>query len=182
VLKISGADATFKICIFGEGGVGKTCLAQRFLTGLFDINTKMTMGASLHVKSLDIADLRVSLQIWDFGGEKDYRFLLPAYALGSSAGIFMYDMSRSSTIHKVEDWLNIFQVGLKKDISEVPLFLVGGKMDLEEKRSVDISLAQSISEQYNFKKIFETSAKTGENVELLFKRVTEFLLKKSELI
>lgn len=35
-------EATFKLCLFGDGGVGKTTLTRRFLTGLFELDTKIT--------------------------------------------------------------------------------------------------------------------------------------------
>ena len=78
------ASAVFKICIFGEGGVGKTSLTRRFLVDVFDMDTKMTLGASVFVKQLEVEGNKVRLQVWDFGGEEQYRFLLPVYSHGIS--------------------------------------------------------------------------------------------------
>ncbi|MCK4688545.1 MAG: GTP-binding protein, partial [Candidatus Lokiarchaeota archaeon] len=84
------ADAMFKICIFGDGGVGKTTLVKRYMTGVFKGDSTMTIGVDFHVKKLEINGLNVSLQIWDFAGEDRFRFLLPSYVIGASGGIFMY--------------------------------------------------------------------------------------------
>ena len=76
-------DATFKIIIFGDAGCGKTTLTQRFLTNLFVSDSKMTIGVDFEVKSLEVDKQKVKLQIWDFGGEERFRFLLPTYCLGA---------------------------------------------------------------------------------------------------
>ena len=62
-------EMAYKICIFGESCVGKSTLARRFLTGFFEEDIKLTMGAEIFIKFLDIENIRVVLQIWDFGGE-----------------------------------------------------------------------------------------------------------------
>ena len=56
----------FKICVFGDGGVGKTTLVNRYLSGVFNDSTKMTLGMQFFVKKLTFGDTTVSLQIWDF--------------------------------------------------------------------------------------------------------------------
>ena len=119
-------QATFKLCIFGDGGVGKTTLTRRFLTGLFDMDTKITLGASIFVKFTEIEGKRISIQIWDFGGEKQFRFLIPVYAHGSSAGIYMFDLTRMGTLSDIDDWLTFFKDGLSQiwatpsSISDMP--------------------------------------------------------------
>ncbi|MEJ2248916.1 MAG: GTP-binding protein [Candidatus Lokiarchaeota archaeon] len=169
-------EVTYKISIFGPGGVGKTTLARRYLTGLFETDLKITMGAEIFVKHLEIDEIKVVLQIWDFGGEKAFQFLLPAYARGSSGGIFMYDTTRYATLTHVDDWLTIFQKRLDDDIP-VPIFLVGGKKDLEEKRSVSIEEGKKFMRKLNFTEFYECSSKTGYNIEKIFEDMTRLILK-----
>ena len=75
------SEITFKVCVFGEGGVGKTTLVNRYLTGIFEANTKMTLGLDFYVKAIDLDDMKIVLQIWDFGGEDKFKFLLPSLPL-----------------------------------------------------------------------------------------------------
>lgn len=170
-------DLTFKLSLFGAGGVGKTSLTRRYLTGLFELDTKMTMGASIYVKYLDIEDKRVSLQIWDFGGEKNFQFLLPVYAMGSNGGIFMYDITRYVTLKSIEEWLSKFKEGLTVSIDKVPIIMVGGKLDLQEKRSVPVDEAFKLSKKFNFFEYIECSSKTGRNVEKVFDLMTRAMIK-----
>ena len=161
-------EATFKLCLFGDGGVGKTTLTRRFLTGLFELDTKITMGAAIFVKYLEIDGRKVSVQVWDFGGEKQFRFLIPVYAHGSSAGIFQFDLTRYATLGNIEDWITFFKDGLSNEEKNIPILMVGGKNDLVEKRSVTREDALELKDQYNFFDYIECSSKTGENVDKLF--------------
>ena len=69
-------EITYKICIFGNGGVGKTSLLQRYLTGEFTLNLKVTIGVDIASKSLKLEDSKVILQIWDFGGEERFKIFM----------------------------------------------------------------------------------------------------------
>jgi small GTP-binding protein len=68
--------ATFKICIFGDSGVGKTSLTHRYISNRFEEDTKMTIGVDILSKDVEIENFIVKLQIWDFAGEERFRFLL----------------------------------------------------------------------------------------------------------
>ena len=54
-------EIAYKICVFGESGVGKTTLARRYLTGYFEEDIKLTMGAELFVKYITLENIRVLL-------------------------------------------------------------------------------------------------------------------------
>jgi small GTP-binding protein len=181
-LKIAQSDITFKICIFGAGGVGKTTLARRYLTGLYDLSTKITMGAEIHVKYVEVLQYKVVLQIWDFGGEEQFRFLLPTYARGAFGGIFMYDISRIATTINLEEWLDNFKEGLLEGEEDVPILLVGGKLDLEENRTVTDEDALKLKGKYGFFDLIECSSKTGENVEEIFESIVRAILKHRKFI
>jgi len=125
------------------------------------------------------------LQLWDFGGEDRFRFLLPKYVSGSSGGIFMYDITRYSTLKNVEDWLEIFreEYTAKKQPGEtLPIIMVGGKKDLEDKRSIPRTEAKRFVRTQNLFAYDECSAKTGENVELIFEELSRDLLRRINMI
>ena len=163
---------TFKICIFGDGGVGKTTLVQRYITGQFSQSTKMTIGVDILTKQLQIEDWLVTLQIWDFGGEERFRFFLPAYARGSFGGIYMYDKTRNSSIMDFDDWLSVFKKGCGYDLKPIPLLMVGGKLDLAERRAISFEQAFNFAQSRHIYKVIECSAKSGENVESIFSEIT----------
>jgi len=130
-------DATFKIVIFGDAGCGKQNLTQRFLTNLFASDSIMTIGVDFEVKSLVINKRKVKLQIWDFGGEERFRFLLPTYVRGARGGLFCYDVTNYSSLAHIDDWLTV----IKKEIrieDQFPILVVGLIPDISEEREFDI--------------------------------------------
>ncbi len=175
-------DLAFKVCIFGESGVGKSTLAQCFLTGAFDPKIQKTLGAAIHVKFLIIKKAKVTLQIWDFGGEERFRFLLPVYARGAYGGIFMFDLTREYTLENVEEWINIFRRSSMEGGSGNPLLLVGGKSDLVGSREVKSKKGENLAKKFNFDHYFECSSKTLENVEEIFLTLVNLILKKSNIL
>ena len=100
-------DATFKIIIFGDVGCGTTQLTQRFLTNQFVQDQTMTIGVDFEVKSLTVDGQKVKLQIWDFGGEERFRFLLPTYLRGARGSMFLYDSTNYSSIAHIDGWLSV---------------------------------------------------------------------------
>ncbi|MBA7515311.1 hypothetical protein ES705_07350 [subsurface metagenome] len=171
-------DATFKIIIFGDAGCGKTTLTQRFLTNLFVSDSKMTIGVDFEVKSLEVDKQKVKLQIWDFGGEERFRFLLPTYVRGARGGLFLFDITNYSSIAHIDDWLSVIRKEIRaEDI--FPIIVVGGKADLAENREVSAEEGIKIAKSRNVDGFIETSSKTGENVEKTFEALTSVMLNKS---
>ena len=173
----------YKICILGDGGVGKTTLVNRYLTGAFKDHLKITIGVNFYVKKLEIHEWDVTLQIWDFAGEDRFRFILPSYLLGASGAIFMYDITRFSSFRNFNSWMEVFKEGNKRNEKEVPLLMVGSKKDLDFKRAVSIDDARAIVNSYDgIYEYIECSAKSGENVLYLFEKITEMMMERQGLL
>ncbi|MFW9972484.1 MAG: Rab family GTPase [Candidatus Odinarchaeota archaeon] len=164
-IRQKGLELTYKISIFGDKGVGKTTLVDHYITNEFHENVQATLGASVHVKYLELENGRITLQVWDFGGHKRFQFLISSYARGSAGGIFMFDLTNYESLTALNDWLPEFG----KTVRYVPLIMVGGKLDLAQQRVCKNDEVLDIMKSYNFYKYIECSSKTGENVDLVFK-------------
>jgi len=171
----------FKIIIFGDGGVGKTTLIARYLTGIFKSDSLITIGVDFHVKKIEIEGKRVSLQIWDFAGEERFRFLLPSYVIGASGGIFLYDITRYSSFKNFDSWLEIFKKGYRGKNHQIPVLMVGSKLDLEYKRAVSREEAYEIAKKNNLYGYIECSAKDGQSVEDIFLEIGQLMIKRANL-
>ena len=171
MLIILNADATYKIAIFGESNVGKTTLTQKYLTGIFKMDTQLTMGAEIFIKYLEINNKKIVLQIWDFGGEKLFRSpKANAYIIKGAAGfIFMYDITRNSSLNNFKEWINLLKIELTK---KIPIVLVGNKKDLENDRVIGKELAEEYLKDFEKLDLVECSSKTGENVNEIFQKIT----------
>ena len=95
----------------------------------------------------------------------------------------MYDITRFSSFRNFNNWMEVFKEGSKRNENSMPLFMVGSKKDLEYKRAVSLEDAMSITEKYDeVNDYIECSAKTGENIELIFEKLIELIMKRQGLI
>jgi len=170
--------ATFKIILFGDGGAGKTALATRFLTNTFTETTKITIGCEFYIKFIDVNDKSVKLQIWDFGGEERFRFILPGYAKGAQGGLFIFDLTNRSSLYTIKSWLGVVQ----SLTPPFPILAVGTKVDLEEKRQVSDQEIINYLRTVKVQGYAEVSAKTGVNVDATFSTITQIMLNANNII
>ena len=176
MLNIEQQKLAFKLCIFGAGGVGKTTLIKRFVTKIFEKDIKMTIGADFSIKNMNIEGKKTTLRIWDFAGEERFRVLLPSFAKGANGGIFMFDITRYSSVKEIDDWLSIFEYFVSEKEMKIPIIMVGGKLDLEDKRSVQTEEAIELANKYKLHGYIECSSKTGENVEKIFESIAKKMI------
>lgn len=168
---------TFKICVLGDGGTGKTTLLQRYIDNTFNIETKMTIGVEVFRKHLILGeDLDCDLQIWDFGGQERFRFFQDSFVLGAHGAIVALDLTaRLMSINHLPEWINL----AKKYEKDIPLILIGTKADLDEKIMIQDEYAQSIKEEHNFLEYIKTSSKSGLNVEKVFERLVIQMIRRT---
>lgn len=163
-----------KILTAGEGGVGKTTLLHRYVEGRFSAETKMTIGVEFFLKETEIDDKQCTLQLWDFGGQERFRFLLESYVLGAKGAMLMFDLTRMMSLENLEQWLNI----VRKGDPSLPVLFLGTKFDLTEEIQVDDDYAMSFLQQFNLIDFLKISSKTGENVAQAFELLTRKILER----
>jgi small GTP-binding protein len=142
----------------------------------------MTIGLDFHLKDVKLGGKNVSLQIWDFAGEERFRSLISGYVKGSSGGIFMYDITRYTTLTIMDEWLDLISQGLKNSHTNIPIVLVGGKADLEEIRAVPKEEAIKLGKLKELYGFIECSSKTGQNVESIFAGLARAMMENVNLI
>ncbi|MFX1303843.1 MAG: GTP-binding protein [Promethearchaeota archaeon] len=160
----------FKITLFGPGGVGKTSLLLRYIKDYFSDDLKKTIGSNFLIKDVELDKKSVRLLLWDIGGQPQFHKLRTIYFKGSNAALGVFDLSSSQTLLKIPGWVSSIKKTVKKAI---PMLLLGNKVDLE--REVDRKEAEDTAKRLNCE-YMETSAKTGENVELAFEKIAKACL------
>ena len=162
----------FKILICGEGGVGKTSLLRRYVDGFFDDSTIMTVGVEFFVKEIEFDGVRCSLQLWDLGGQKRFRYLIENYVMGARGALLLVDLTKMPKIGDILEWVNIARL---HDIN-LPIILVGNKSDLDDFIAVDDESALNLKNAINMVEYIKTSAKNGQNVEEPFEILAKKLI------
>jgi len=163
--------------LLGDASVGKTSLTLRYISGFFLEDLKLTIGVDFYSKTTDFNGKKVKLQIWDFGGEERFRFLLSQYCKGANGAFFLYDITKSLTLDHLPDWTQI----IREHAGDIPIMLIGSKKDLEEFRDVSTEDGDLAAKKYNLTSVMELSSKTGENVEQAFEIMTKILIEKTNV-
>lgn len=116
----------------------------------------------------------MKLSLWDTAGQETYKSVTRSYFRGASGALLVFDLSRKATFQHATDWLNDLRQIAEPDIVIV---LVGNKADLtqqeDNKREVTREEAEEWAKRNGILEYVETSAKSGENVEKAFMRVSE---------
>ncbi len=157
----------FKIIAAGEGGIGKTTLLKRYVEGKFSENTGLTVGVEFFVKEVDFGINHYTLQLWDFGGQERFRFLLDSYIIGAKGALLMFDLTRILTLKNLQEWVDL----LRKYNPKLPLLFVGTKLDLAEKICVDDDYGLEMQKKYSCFDFIKVSSKTGDNVKETFEKI-----------
>lgn len=169
------ADYTFKIVVGGAGGVGKTTLLHRYLHNVFKTDTTLTVGVTFKTKELVRNGQKITLALWDLGGQDRFRFLQPTFCQGARAGLIFFDMSRLGTMEQVKDWVAMFR---KHASPGIPIILGGTKLDLVDPEMIGeaTDLAREIVEKLGLTCFVPTSSRSGENVEEIITNVVDMLV------
>ena len=158
-----------KVVLLGATSVGKTCIVTRATSDFFDPEQVSTVGASFSAKTIESDDCRVTLRIWDTAGQERFRSLAPMYYQGSQCAIIVFSIDSSDSFAEASQWVE----ELNSHFDEMPiLYLVGNKADLVDSRKVTVEEAQERADKMGAT-YFETSAKTGQNIDELFVSIAE---------
>jgi small GTP-binding protein len=168
----------YKVCVVGDGGVGKTSMVLRYCENTFKENYIMTIGSNFSTKSVPLEEYpnyNVKLQLWDLAGQKHFSFVRPPFYRGATGIVYVFDLTRRSSFANMGEWKD----EVKKVIGEKSSILVGNKLDLAEdgKREVGEQDAKQLMKELGSSGYFETSAKDGRGIEEVFKEVTLAILK-----
>lgn len=150
----------FKVILVGNSSVGKTALLRRFCDGQFHSATSATVGIDYSVRTLNLGDSHVALQLWDTAGQERYRSITKQFFRKADGVVVIYDITMEDSFSSVRPWLSSIQEAVGDPI---PVMLLGNKSDKEKEREVQTKEADMLAEEANLM-FYECSAYTGANV------------------
>jgi len=170
----------YKICIVGDGGVGKTTILHQYVDGKFIEDTQLTIGTNIFLKNITLKefDINIKLQIWDLGGQAFFAAIRRNFYGGARGIIYTFDLTRKSSFTNLTEWRNEINEGLEEEFSSV---LIGNKFDLinEEDRLINLEDVLLIKKELSVSEYFETSAKNNIGIDNTFRRLAIDIYKAS---
>ncbi|MFX0205402.1 MAG: Rab family GTPase [Candidatus Hodarchaeota archaeon] len=169
-----------KIVLIGDPGVGKTSLRLRFMGKGYNPEYLVTIGGDLSIHTIKLDAIpdnpTITFQVWDISGEHRFDTIQSAYFQGAHGALVVYDVTRPESFSNVELWINkLFEYN---DGALIPYCLIANKIDLRSESEYHIivtkedglDLADDFSKEIvDFQiALIETSALTGQNVDLAF--------------
>jgi GTP-binding protein of the ras superfamily involved in termination of M-phase len=164
-------SVTIKVGMVGDSEVGKTSLMVKYVENKFDEDYICTLGVNFMEKTINIRNNDINFSIWDLGGSREFIAMLPLVCNDAVAILFMFDLSRKSTLISIKEWFRQAR-GFNK--GAIP-FLIGTKYDLfatfpKEEQEEITKQARKFAKAMKAPLVF-CSAHSSENVQKIFKIV-----------
>ncbi|OSX61978.1 hypothetical protein POSPLADRAFT_1056569 [Postia placenta MAD-698-R-SB12] len=118
-------SVVIKVGMLGDSQIGKTSLMVKYVEGHFDEDYIQTLGVNFMEKTITVRRTSITFSLWDLGGQREFVNMLPLVCNDAVAILFMFDLSRKSTLNSVKEWYRQAR-GFNK--TAIP-FLIGTKFD-----------------------------------------------------
>ena len=103
------------------------------------------------------------MQIWDTAGQERFKTITQTYYKGAMGIILTYSIGEADSFKNIENWMKQIQQQASENVCKI---LVGNKCDMPD-RAVEYEEGRKLADKYGIP-FFETSAKSGINVEDTF--------------
>lgn len=125
----------------GDSQIGKTSLMVKYVEGSFDEDYIQTLGTFINPyvcylqanqyvtgvnfmeKTISVRRTTITFSIWDLGGQREFVNMLPLVCNDAVAILFMFDLSRKSTLNSVKEWYRqargFNKVSVPNEISDI---------------------------------------------------------------
>ena len=165
-------DFIFKILLLGNSDVGKSSLILRYVEQIWTDNFVPTIGVDFKVKTLEVNNKKIKMQIWDTAGQERFRNVISSYFRGSHGILLLYDITNRDSFKNLDNWL----IEIEKHASQNVLkILIGNKNDLENDRDIKFDEGKAFANR-NGMEFFETSAKMDTNVNEAFETLAKLMM------
>ena len=171
-------DKKCKILLIGDSKVGKTCLISRYAIGVFNEDYISTIGFDSRQKEEIINNEKVLVKIFDTAGQERFKSITANYLRNAEGVILVYDLTSTESFENLKFWIESIKNNLGND-EPIPIIIIGNKIDLEDARQINKSVAEKFAKDNNYK-YFETSAKTGEGVDDAFREIVKQILGRND--
>ena len=148
----------------GDTKVGKTSLILRYIDNSFNTNYLSTIGIDSKIRKIKLSNgEEIKVKISDTAGQERFKSIASNYMKKANGILLVYDITDNETFQNITKWTD--EINTNKENSK-PVLLIGNKSDIIEGRKVDKMEGEDLAKNCcGGIKFYETSCKTGDNVE-----------------
>jgi Ras-related C3 botulinum toxin substrate 1 len=179
---MSGATKFIKCVTVGDGAVGKTCMLNCYTSNKFPTDYIPTVFDNFSA-NVSVDGNIVNLGLWDTAGQEDYSRLRPLSYRGADIFVLAFSLiSRASYENVLKKWMP----ELRRFAPNVPIVLVGTKLDLRDHRSyladhpaasaITTAQGEELRKQIGAAAYIECSSKTQQNIKAVFDTAIKVVL------
>lgn len=169
-MMIENLDPSMKIIVIGNGKVGKSTLALKFVKNIFTTEYKQTLGVDfLNIKKyIKKIDQTIDFYIWDTAGQDHFNAITRRYYRGADACLIVFAINDKDSFIQVKSW----HKKMKNECGDIPTALVMSKIDLKEEQKISDEESEKLAKELGIK-LFKVSSKEGIMVEECFEYLAE---------
>ena len=161
-------DYLFKLIVIGDSGVGKTAVVQRLRKKAFPVEYQSTIGLDFASKTIMIHNhILVKSYIWDTAGQEVFSSIIASYYRDIAGAIIVFDVGNRDSFQRCNFWLSELD-NKRRSLRDISVLLLGNKIDSNREVSEEEASAYAKDRGLLY---METSAKTGENIEVFYRRL-----------
>ena len=173
-------DGKCQLLTIGDSTVGKTSILSRYANNIFSSNYLATVGLDNFTKDEIIDGKTIRIKIWDTAGQEKFHSLAKGFFHNAQGIMIVYDVTNSETYQNLKYWTQSIKTHMGNDIDKIEVIIIGNKIDSTD-REVNKQEAEAFCSELGYP-YFETSAKTGENVNTTIQFLVRNVLKKNNLV
>lgn len=163
------------LAFYGDGSVGKTSIVQVYDNGKFSEDQLQTVGTASVNKTIYINEKKTIITIYDTAGQTKFKTINVNLLKNAEGIILVYAVNNAESFNSIKTTReNLIKTHPKATF----MVLVGNKTDLDQSEwQVTSEQGKQLANELNLP-FFETSAKSGTNVENVFKKLISDIYKK----
>ena len=165
-------DFIFKVLLLGNSDVGKSSLILRYVDQVWSDTFVPTIGVDFKVKTLELQNKQIKMQIWDTAGQERFRNVISSYFRGAHGILLIYDVTNRDSFKNLESWLIEIEQNSSENVLKV---LIGNKNDLVDDKEIKTEEGQAFANR-NGMQFIETSAKENTNVTEAFESLAKLMM------
>lgn len=154
----------YKVVVLGSGGVGKSALTVKFVSGKFVEKYDPTIE-DFYRKEIQVDNQPSVLEILDTAGTEQFASMRDLYIKNGQGFLVIYSVTSMQTFQDIRSMKE--QIMRVKATNKVPILLVGNKCDLQRQREVSAQEGEQLAASWGCP-FLESSAKSTHHVNEVF--------------